>query len=418
MVLCNLQGGSTPPSGISKNGLKGKCMGTSYEQVKQIVEDKLVNKTEYRTYEELSEPLFGEGNCFSDTEVRKRMYGMKRMIDIIEEERKDSNIYSNDFIELANAKRELESAKIQLRDERAAWNAQNRIDARVTQKLDYLEGSLKELGEKKYIPISNDYVCGISDNDLLVVLSDLHIGQTFSSLWGEYNSDIAKERMNQYLENIIRIAQTYNAENCYVSIQGDLISGSIHKSIQVSNRENVIDQIKMASELITDFCYELSGIFNKVIITNVSGNHSRMEKKEEALHDERLDDLIGWIVGSSLNHIDNIEFQKNDIDNGIASLNIRGKEYVAVHGDYDEYSANGVAKLCLMLHRVPYAIIYGHLHRCSVDETNGVKMIRGGSLAGAGDSYTIEKRLSGKPSQMVCVCNKNGIESYHPIEFN
>lgn len=392
-------------------------METSYEQVKQIVEDKLVNKTEYRTYEELSEALFGEGNCFSDTEVRKRMYGMKRIIDIIEQERKNDNPYSNDFIELANARRELEAAKVQLRDERAAWNVQNRIDARVSQKLDYLEESLKEFGEKKYTPISNDYICGISDNDLLVVLSDLHIGQTFSSTWGEYNSDIAKERLNQYLENIIRIAQTYNSENCYVSIQGDLISGSIHKSIQVSNRENVIDQIKKASELITDFCYELSGIFKKVVITNVSGNHSRLEKKEEALHDERLDDLIGWIVGSSLSHIENVEFLKNNIDNGIASLIIRGKEYIAVHGDYDEYSANGVAKLCLMLHRVPYAIIYGHLHRCSVDETNGVKMIRGGSLAGAGDAYTIEKRLSGKPSQMVCVCSKKGIESYHPIEF-
>jgi hypothetical protein len=45
-------------------------------------------------------------------------------------------------------------------------------------------------------------------------------------------------------------------------------------------------------------------------------------------------------------------------------------------------------------------------------------MIRGGSLAGSGDSYTIEKRLSGKASQMVCVCNKNGVVCYYPIELN
>lgn len=55
---------------------------------------------------------------------------------------------------------------------------------------------------------------------------------------------------------------------------------------------------------------------------------------------------------------------------------------------------------------------------CAVDETNGIKMIRGGSLAGSGDSYTIEKRLSGKASQMVCVCNKNGVVCYYPIELN
>jgi len=57
------------------------------------------------------------------------------------------------------------------------------------------------------------------------------------------------------------------------------------------------------------------------------------------------------------------------------------------------------------------------MHTCAVDEYNGVKMIRGGSLAGSGDSYTIEKRLSGKPSQMVCVCDKYGVEAYYPIEL-
>ena len=44
-------------------------------------------------------------------------------------------------------------------------------------------------------------------------------------------------------------------------------------------------------------------------------------------------------------------------------------------------------------------------------------MIRGGSLCGSGDAYTVEKRLSGKPSQMVCVCDEDGILAYYPIEL-
>ena len=98
-------------------------------------------------------------------------------------------------------------------------------------------------------------------------------------------------------------------------------------------------------------------------------------------------------------------------------MNIRDKIYVNVHGDYDRYTNSGVSNLCMHLGFIPYAITYGHLHTCAVDETNGVKMIRGGSLAGSGDDYTIEKRLSGKPSQMVCVCNKNGVVCYYPIEL-
>lgn len=392
-------------------------MEATYEEAKKIVEDKLINKTEYRTYEELSEILFGEGNCFNESEVRKRMYGMKRMIELHDKYEK-TPAQNNDVIEIQLAKRELEAAKVQFRDERAAWNRQNTIDARVNQKLDYLETVLKESGERIYISSPVEVCIGNSDNDLLVILSDLHIGAAFSSEWGEYNSDIATRRLNQYIREIVKIAERHNSENCFVSIQGDLISGNIHKSIQVTNRENVIDQIKIAANLITDFCFELSNYFKKVTITNVSGNHSRIDKKEDAIHSERLDDLIGWIVKNSLSHINKITFKENNLDIGIASIDIRGKEYIAVHGDYDSYSPSGVSNLCMMIHRIPYAILYGHLHHCSLDEVNGVKMVRGGSLAGSGDAFTIEKRLSGKPSQMVCVCSSAGIEAYYPVELN
>ena len=98
-------------------------------------------------------------------------------------------------------------------------------------------------------------------------------------------------------------------------------------------------------------------------------------------------------------------------------MNIRGKTYIGCHGDYDAFSKNGVANLILMLGFVPYAVTFGHMHTCAVDEANGIKMIRGGSLAGSGDSYTIEKRLSGKPSQMVCVCSEKGVDAYYTVEL-
>ena len=84
----------------------------------------------------------------------------------------------------------------------------------------------------------------------------------------------------------------------------------------------------------------------------------------------------------------------------------------------DSFSKQGVSNLVLLLGFIPYAVTFGHRHTCAVSEANGIKMIRGGSLAGSGDSYTIEKRLNGKPSQMVCVCNQKGIKADYPIELN
>lgn len=328
-----------------------------------------------------------------------------------------SKMESNEYAEKINAMtRELERAKIKFRDERNAWNKQNYIDARVEEKLDFLENELLSQGKMNFDIHENVNIT--SDNDIFVILSDFHIGQCFRSMWGEYNSDIAKNRLNQLLNEIIAIQKIHNSENCYISLQGDMLSGNIHKSIQVTNRENVIEQIKIASEMISSFCYEISKVFNKVFMNSVVGNHSRMDKKDDCLHDERLDDIISWAVELSLKHIDNFHVLKRNLDSGIAEMNIRNKIYIAVHGDYDRYTDAGVSNLCMYLGFIPYAVTYGHLHTCAVDEVNGVKMIRSGSLAGSGCDYTIEKRLSGKPSQMVCICNNKGIVCYYPIELD
>lgn len=365
------------------------------------------------TWDELAN-VFNENleNNYGSSSYRKKFQQAQHFYDDVFSKMESEN-YSQ---ELMKQKRELERLKIQFRDERNAWNKQNYTDARVEQKLDYLEEELKNIGKinfPEHEPIEIN-----SDNDMLVILSDFHIGQAFKSAWGRYDSDIAALRLEQLAEKVRKISYKHKSENLYVAISGDLISGSIHKSIAITNREDVITQIKIASKLIINFCYNMSKYFKNVYVTNVAGNHSRIDKKDDALHNERLDDLVGWVVESSLQHINNIIFIKNRLDVGIAELEIRGNKFVSVHGDYDKFSKSGVENLVMMIGYVPYAVLYGHLHVCSLDECNGVKMIRGGSLAGAGDQYTIEKRLSGKPSQMICICDENGVECYYPVELD
>lgn len=391
---------------------------TSYKRFENESEDELIlricdDKEQIGSWQDVANVINElTGNDFGESTYRKKYQTFKKMLDANQSKFTDSEAQLK---EIEIQKRELERKKIQFRDERNAWQKQNFTDARVEEKLDKLELELSSLGRMNFD--EHNRVSISSDNDMLIILSDLHIGQTFDSIFGKYNTDIARDRLNQLLNEVISIRELHNSKSCYVSLQGDLISGNIHKSIQVANRENVIEQIKIATELISSFCYELSLHFDTVFMSNVSGNHTRMDRKDDAIHDERLDDIIGWAIELSLKHIDNFHVLHRNIDTGIADIPIRGKSYIAVHGDYDGFNKSGVQNLCLALGFVPYAITYGHLHVCSVDETNGVKMIRGGSLAGCGDSYTIEKRLTGKPSQMVCICTEKGVKAYYPIEL-
>ena len=380
--------------------------------------DELVQSGKYKNWKEIT-PFVNE-ELFNEDEAQYRDESAYRKAVKYARDFYEAGVFGDNedeyYKKLQKEKRELERAKVKFRDERIAWSKQNYIDARVEEKLDFLEKELLSQGRINFSVHDNVNIA--SDNDILIILSDFHIGQCFYSMWGVYNSDVAKERLNKLLNEVIKIQKMHNSENCYISLQGDMISGNIHKTIQVTNRENVIEQIKVASELISSFCYEVSKVFNMVFMSSVVGNHSRMDRKDDSLHDERLDDIIAWSVGLSLKHINNFHVSDGNLDSGIATIDIRDKIYVAVHGDYDRYSSAGVSNLCMHLGFIPYAITYGHLHTCAVDEANGVKMIRSGSLAGSGDSYTIEKRLSGNPSQMVCVCNKRGVVCYYPIELD
>lgn len=315
---------------------------------------------------------------------------------------------------LTDTKRQLEREKVKVRDERRAWNKQNYNEARIDDFLEQMADSLRTSGAVQFASECSDRAL-TSDNDMIVLLSDLHIGATFENIFGIYNTDIAKERMDKLLSNVLELQKMHNSEDCYVLSLGDQISGIIHKTIQVTNRENVVEQVKIATELISSFCYELTKVFNKVYFISASGNHSRLTTvKENAMHDDRLDDIVSWCVGLKLSHISNF-IMWNGIDTSMSVFNVRGKTYVAVHGDYDDFSKSGIHKLISMIRVFPEACFMGHLHTIAVDEVNEVKMIRGGSLAGSGDSFTVEKRLSGKASQLVAIADDSGLTAYYPV---
>ena len=348
---------------------------------------------------------------YTESKYRKQFQSFQKMLKANQSKFVDCQA---ELDEIKRQQRELEQSKIQFRDERNAWNKQNYLAARTKQKLDYLEDKLSEISQIQFPDCETSYVN--SDNDMMICLSDLHIGSTFDNPFGEYNSDRAKENLSKYLREILKIQTRHQTENAYVC--GDIINGSIHRSIHVTNRENVIDQIKFASEYISSFLYELSRHFKTVNVVTVAGNHSRISKKEDALKDERLDCLIGFIMSKMLANQKNIQILDScQLDTTVSFVEIRGNTYFVVHGDYDTPSESGLLRLCSMIGMFPKGLVMGHRHSPAYSEINGIKIIQSGCLCGSGDDYTIQKRLFGKPSQTVCVCDNKGVQCMYPIEL-
>lgn len=300
-------------------------------------------------------------------------------------------------------------------DQRNALNKIIRDMARRDENGDILERAI-ESGAIPRLEYCRRYV-EPSDNDLLVSLNDLHYGAYVNNYWNYYNSDVCRELLKEYLDSILEAAALHRSENCYVWANGDLISGNIHKSIVVSNRENVIQQVVGVSELIAEFLAELSKHFNCVCFSSVAGNHSRIEDKELASQHERLDDLIEWYLKARLQNFENVVFDHyRKIDDTLYLLNVRGKTYLGVHGDYDG-SPGKVQSLSSMAQEPVYAILSGHLHHNKVDNVQGVKTVMAGSFLGM-DDYCIGKRIYGAQQQLICICTEHGIKSYFDVDFD
>lgn len=309
--------------------------------------------------------------------------------------------------ELSNTKRELERAKIQFRDERNAWQRQNYNSARVEQKLDYLE---------KVITESNptDLQITLRENNAkktaIITCSDWHIGECFDNEWGCYNSEIARERITAYASKAIQRCILEGVSNVIISGLGDLVSGSIHKSIAVTNRENVIEQIMLASEYMLSFVKAFVDKGFVVTFTNICGNHSRIDMKNDAIKDERMDNLIGWFVSTHLKAYPNFKYVKPQ-DTTLAEID----GYWFVHGDNDAFGKAGLSNLVLAKGYKPHAIFSGHMHTMAIDDCYDVKICRGGSLCGSGNDYTIEKRLKGKPTQLMAIAENGEVCQFYNI---
>ena len=347
-----------------------------------------------------------EENYFDSSAYRKRY---KNFADAYEELFSKENFSDEQMLTMVEQKRELEKAKIKLRDERLDYQKTVREEAR--------KESLVDLVRRVFVDtvVPFDYYpnytsSGTSKDEMVICLSDLHVGIVCDNYWNQFSTNVLKERLHKYLDEIREIQITHSCRKCYLVLGGDNVSGLIHTNLRLQNNENVIQQLKIASEYIGNFVNELVKMeaFEEIEIRSVAGNHSRLsQNKEEHLKGEELDELIPFYLSLMFANSDVVKvYEDSPIDSTINSFTTSGgKLFYIVHGDKDSVS-NVVSDLTLMVGKKPDGIIMGHRHHNGIDTTHNVKIIQCGCVVGT-DDYCVDKRISGEPEQCVFITSKN-----------
>lgn len=324
------------------------------------------------------------------------------------------SIYDGDYAATTKQRlRELEKQRMLISEERAAYRKDLRAQAQTDALFEDLKSAISQ-----YEPVEVKPSCEPpSERALFAMLSDLHFGLTFSSCYSQYNEQIARQRVMNYAHRLCQIGSEHHVQTICVALLGDLISGNIHLPIRLENRGNVISQVVGVSELVSAFLHVLAEHFAHVTVVDVSGNHSRIEQNaEHALRAERLDALIPWYCKAKLEKVKNVSFCSNQIDPTIAAIDLFGKTYVAVHGDFDPDLKTSAQRISHMLGRKVDYFLAGHMHVADM-RIEDVGYFRNGAVVSGGDEYTVKKRLFGPAVQVCLLVSPSGVDAVYPVRL-
>lgn len=310
--------------------------------------------------------------------------------------------------ELRETKQKIRKEKQKLFDERTALTKILREQGRIESMFEIVKRAIEE-----YQPVQFDYVASNvqdSNNDLIIHLTDVHAGVYIDSPFNVFNMDVLKDRLKKYLDEIYDIQNTYKSQNAYVIIGGDLIQGLIHTNARIEAKENIVMQIMSVSDLISNFIFELSKIFQNIEVHTTAGNHSRSTaSKEDSVRGENFDLLIPFACKKELKNIENVRFIDNVLDCDIATFKVRGHMVYATHGDKDTVK-NVVYHMTKFARKanlpLPDLCYLGHRHTNGLTTVDDVKVIESGCVDGM-DSYAINNRLVGTPEQTVTVVTRD-----------
>ena len=309
---------------------------------------------------------------------------------------------------------ELKKERIKLSDERTELNRLLRVSARRDAFMEQVREIIREVPPSEFL-LPVDQVSS-SDTDLAVQLTDLHTGINVDNYFNKFNYEILKERCSKFLEKIIETKIRHNAQDCHL-IVGEIISGLIHPDLRVQSNENILEQFRLASNLVSDFVAFLSRYFNSVHVYVTPGNHSRITaNKSDAIRGENMDLFLPDFLEAKLQNYKNVIINYNTIDPYIAVFKIRNELCMAAHGDKD--SPNTVVKSFTSLFGAKPSIVFlGHKHHNAFLSDDKVKVVQGGCMSGS-DDHTIDIRKHSDPEQTISVISDKGYECFYPVNLS
>lgn len=239
-------------------------------------------------------------------------------------------------------------------------------------------------------------------NEAVLLLSDLHIGVECDNFYNKYNSKIASKRMSILVANVIDYCQRNSVQRLNILNLGDCIHGIIHVSARVEQEFDVISQVMVASEILSQSLNLLQDAAPEVIYRSAVDNHSRViSDKNEHIEKENLSKLIDWYLQERLKNT-KIKFINDNLDDTLGKFTLlNGKKMMFAHGHLENYNSAMQNFVGATKEFIDYICI-GHWHSEKIKNFQDARVIVNGSIVGT-EQYALNHRLFSHPAQYLLI---------------
>ena len=366
------------------------------------------------SYSEWSSLLIGKE--YSDETSRKAYYIVKPLLESLMSDDKSKNKTYND---IRSKEIQLQKERIRQKDERRNFENLVRNEARWETLFDMIKDGLDNLEYNHKLNIYPYEIRG-SESEAILILSDWHIGVEINTPSNVFNIEVAKERVDKLIKETIKHCKNNNVTKLHIALAGDLVQGIIHVNSRLRQNENIINQVLIASELVTNLIASLSQSIRRIEVYNVNGNHGRVNANiKESLDEENFESLVYEIVKLKLDIIKereriayNVHFNENEF-NDISLINVMNKKVAVTHGHKDRKQNTALDRLNHLLdeYRVN-ELITGHFHNVRLGD--GVTV--NGALSGS-DDFAQSKRFNNNRSQILKIYFDDNTECLFDINL-
>ena len=388
-----------------------------FEKIKSIVYGKLIDKTDDRDYSELAKELFGKE--LASDECRKRMYGMRHLLEAIEKEQ-INKVEDNDIIkEIETKKEELIKERMKLQTTKIEYNRNLRKDSR----FEMFYENINDARDRLPMPVFEELICEEQEGEYVLALADIHYGAFFESINNSYSREEVQRRFGKLIAKLKVLIHKNEINKLNIIELGDTIQGMLRLSDVKLNDIPVVDSVVEVSRLIATFLNELSRYTEITYRQVMASNHSQnryLGTKANEMPNEDMERVIGNYIKDLVANNPRVEVVLSERD--YDSFELCGQKILTLHG-HQIKNINNAIRDYSMLHRTFYDICFvAHFHggkQMSVAEGNGnTEIVVCPSFIGS-DPYSDSLKIGSKGMCRLFKIEENqGITEQYTIILN